>query len=274
MGLGDPDADRYFRINHLINEALRARPRPDYVVLPELALPRKWFSLAAHRLAHSGVSLIAGLEYEHHGPARDTEGKDRPYVSNQVWSSLTTDLLGYPSLMIYAQEKERPAPGELDQLLKRANKELKPILPPVKRSVIQHGNFHFGILICSELTNIRSRAEFRGVVDALIVPEWNRDINSFSSLVEASALDVHCFMIQVNNRQYGDCRVRAPYTKEFLRDIARVKGGKADYYVLAELDVPSLRAFQSQALSPDEAEFKPKPDGFEMNPRRRRVPGT
>ena len=271
MEMTDPDARRYFRINRLINDALQAQPRPDYFILPELALPRKWFNLAAHRLAHSGVSLIAGLEYEHHGEPRTDETKSRPYVSNQVRASLVTDILGYPSLMIYEQEKERAAPEEADLLRQTAGKELLP-KRPVVRSVIQHADFHFGILICSELTNIELRAKFRGLVDALVVPEWNQDTNSFSSLVESAALDVHCFVVQVNNRRYGDCRVRAPYKAEFRRDIARVKGGKADYYVLAELDVQALRSFQSLKLSPVDPEFKPKPDGWEINPRRRRMP--
>lgn len=265
MGLSDPDGDRYFRINRLINDALRARPRPHYFVLPELALPRKWFNLAAHRLEHSGISLIAGLEYEHWAPTPDQ--LDRPFVSNQVRAALITDILGYPSLMFYEQEKERPAPEEADQLRQQAGKVLKP-KNKVVRSIIQHENFHFGILICSELTNIHLRAHFRGFVDALIVPEWNQDINSFSALVEAAALDVHCFVVQVNNRYYGDCRVRAPYKAEYMRDLARIKGGKADYYVLAEIDVPALRAFQSMNLSPPAPLFKPKPDGYEINPRR------
>ena len=106
----------------------------------------------------------------------------------------------------------------------------------------------------------------------MLVPEWNKDVNSFSSLVEAAALDVHCFVVQVNNRTFGDCRVRAPYKAEFRRDIVRVKGGESDYYVLAELDVPALRAFQSLALSPNEPLFKPKPDGYEINPRRILLP--
>lgn len=264
MGQPEPDGERYFRINRLINAALAAKPRPHYFILPELSLPRRWFNLAAHRLEHSGISLIAGLEYEHWG-GHDT--KSAPYVSNQVRAGLITDILGYPSLVFYQQEKERAAPEEADLLRQLANKELQP-RKRVIRYVIQHETLHFGILICSELTNIELRANFRGVVDALVVPEWNQDINSFSSLIEAAALDVHCFVIQVNNRHFGDCRVRAPYRAEYMRDLARVKGGVADYYVIAKLDIPGLRAFQSMARSPENPLFKPKPDGYAINPTR------
>jgi len=270
MGMADPDANRYFRVNRLINDALKCHPRPTYFILPELALPRRWFNRLAHRMNHSGVSLIAGLEYQHHGQSSGIPGApDSPYVSNQVRAALVSDVLGYTSLVIYEQEKQRAAPEEADLLRQTAGKELRPMQEPVVRKVVQHGHFHFGILICSELTNIENRAKFRGMVDALIVPEWNQDINSFSSLVEAAALDVHCFMIQVNNRRYGDCRI--PYKAEFRRDIARIKGGVTDYYVLARLDVPELREFQTLNLSPDNPTFKPKPDGYLINPRRRRL---
>jgi hypothetical protein len=269
MGQPEPDGERYFRINRLINDALKCRPRPHYFVLPELSLPRRWFNLASHRLEHSGISLIAGLEYEHWSPPSHTG--PNPFVSNQVRAALITDILGYQSLVYYQQEKQRPAPEEEKLLTQLASKSLRARMPVV-RSIVQHEHFHFGILICSELTNIELRAKFRGFVDALVVPEWNQDINSFASLVEASAMDVHCFVVQVNNRNFGDCRVRAPYAASYLRDLVRVKGGVADYYVVAEIDVPGLRAFQSMAKAPDvDPLFKPKPDGFEMNPRRREL---
>jgi predicted amidohydrolase len=134
--------------------------------------------------------------------------------------------------------------------------------------VIRHGRFHFGILICSELTNLEFRLPFRGEVDALFVPEWNRDTNTFSALVEASALDMHCFIIQANNRTYGDCRIRAPYREPFRRDVVRVTGGETDYFVIGKIDVPGLRAFQSNFQSPLGGTYKPVPDGFEIGPLR------
>src|SRR5690554_3587552 len=62
-------------------------------------------------------------------------------------------------------------------------------------------------MICSELTNIRYRGDLRGKVDALFVSEWNPDTDTFSSLIESSALDIHAFMIQSNNRTYGNSRI-------------------------------------------------------------------
>jgi hypothetical protein len=277
-GERDPDARRYFRLNGIINDVLKTRPRPDYLVLPELCLPRRWFSRIAYKLSQSNVSLIAGVEYLHWSGTRKTPtphfGTARavaPFVSNQLRASLVTDSLGYRTFVVYEQEKATPALEEERELWSIGKKILHSLRRPVKR-VISHGGFRFGLLICSELTDLTLRGKFRGAVDALFVLEWNRDIDTFSALIEASALDIHCFAIQSNNRLYGDCRVRAPYREAFRRDVARLKGGEADYFVLALLDIEALRAFQSRLRSPDSGEFKPVPDGFMLTGARKTIP--
>lgn len=271
-GTVEPDPERYFRLNNLVNDVLKIRPAVQYLVLPELALPRRWFNRLAHKLSHSGISLIAGLEYLHFEPPSKRAlaalaGAARGFVANQVRASLVTDALGYRTHVIYVQEKERPAPEEEMNLRTIAGKLLVPKQTP-RKPVIHHGSLHFGILICSELTNLEFRQPFRGRIDALFVPEWNKDTNTFAALVEASALDMHCFIIQANNRSYGDCRIRAPYKDPFRRDVVRVIGGEADYFVVGKIDVPSLRAFQSNFRSPPNGRYKPMPDGFEINPLR------
>jgi len=249
----DPDHSRYFRINRLVNEILRHPKKPHYVIFPELSIPRDWFGRIAYKLAKNGISVIAGLEYEHHG---------KGFVSNQIWASLVTDVLGYRASVTHWQEKEQAALHEEKDLWQQARLRLTPISPPQK-PVIRHGQLSFGLLVCSELTDMQHRLRFRGSVDAIFVAEWNQDTNTFASLVEAAALDVHCYMVQVNNRAYGDSRIRAPAKEDYDRDVVRLKGGVTDYFVVGELDVPALREFQSQARSPDRP-FKPLPAGFEI----------
>jgi hypothetical protein len=103
-----------------------------------------------------------------------------------------------------------------------------------------------------------------------MVLAWNRDIATFSALVEAAALDVHAFIALVNNGRYGDSRVRAPAKESFRRDVVRVHGGECDYLTIAKLDIAALRAFQSRkkAWPRDDDQFKPVPEGFQMHPRR------
>ncbi len=117
---------------------------------------------------------------------------------------------------------------------------------------------------------------FQGNVNALMVLSWNRDLDTFGSLIESTALDVHAYTILVNNRKYGDSRVRSPAKESFLRDIARLRGGDNDFVVAATLDISALRAFQSRAKRwPEEDDkFKPVPEGFKLLPNRKKQPLT
>jgi len=147
-------------------------------------------------------------------------------------------------------------------------------LTNAEKPCIHHGDLWFGLLICSELTNLDYRSQFRGKVDVVFVPEWNPDTESFSTLVESAAADIHSYIIQCNDRQYGDSRIRAPAKESYQRDLVRVKGGIEDYFVIGEIDIAALREFQSANRSPtgDTAPFKPVPDGFVISKARRRLP--
>ncbi len=264
MRMTDPDAERYARLCRLLDGVIAQPQASRYLVLPELALPAHWFIRIARKLQGRGISLITGIEYLHASKAR---------VRNQVWAALSHDGLGFPSLMIYRQDKQRPALHEEQELTRLANLELKPDRAWQTPPVLQHGDLRFALLVCSELTNISYRAALRGKVDALFVPEWNQDTETFNALVESAALDVHAYIIQCNDRQYGDSRIRAPFKESWQRDLLRVKGGVTDYCVIGEIDVQALREFQSSHRSPSKP-FKPVPDGFEIAFGRKVLPGT
>lgn len=253
-----PDSDsrrRYQRLNRLINELISRPDDAAYLILPELAMPPQWFMRIAGKLNVRRISLITGVEYLHAAKKR---------VHNQIWASLTHDGLGFPSLMLYRQDKQTPALHEEQELFRLAGATLKPATAWQAPPVICHGDFHFALLNCSELTNIRYRADLRGKVDALFVPEWNSDTDTFNALVESAALDIHAYIIQCNNRQFGDSRIRAPYKDRWKRDLLRVKGGNHDYCITGEIDVLALRQFQSSHRSPAQG-FKPVPDGFAVD---------
>lgn len=258
----DPDLSRYSRLNHLLDSVIAQPGEIDYLILPELAVPANWFMRMALKLGRRGISLIAGIEYLH--------GRKHT-VRNQVWAALSHNALGFPSPLVYRQDKLRAALHEEHELHLRAGLSIKPEKPWNSPPIIRHGDFHFALLVCSELTNIQHRAALRGNVDALFVPEWNKDTESFNALVESAALDVHAYIIQCNDREYGDSRIRAPHKDPWRRDLLRVKGGVSDYCVIGEIDISELRQFQSNHLSPD-APFKPVPDGFEINRTRRMLP--
>ena len=240
----------------LTNRILEVRENvPNYVLFPELSIPTAWFGEIAYYFAKRGINLIGGVEYQHRGPGK---------VTNQVWASLVDYSFGFPIHSIYRQDKQKPASGEQRKLSALGNLNLVPDnryeVPPV----IQHGNFRFAVLVCSELTSIKHKAFLRGKIDCLFVTEWNKDIGTFNDLVNAASWDIHAFVVQSNNRQFGDSRIRGPYKERFRRDLVRVRGGLHDHFVVGSIDVRSLRAFQTKADSLS-GKFKPTPDGFSMD---------
>lgn len=250
---------RYQKTIKIINDILRERRKVDYIVFPECSIPHRWAISIAKTLAQNGVSLLAGVEYY----------KKKNRLRNDCLVSLTTNWPGYRTGVIYLQPKLIPAHNEKSNLRKLRSKPLyKPVGLEKKLPIYIHDNFHFGVLICSDLTNIANREYFQGHVDSLFVLEWNQDLNTFGFLVESAAHDIHTFVIQVNNRKYGDSRIRAPYAKEYKRDAVRVKGGISDYYVIGDIDYLSLRKSQ-KSKSTKGGLFKPVPTGFSMSPLRK-----
>ncbi len=260
----DPDQSRLSRLTRLVNQVMKCSNKPDYLIFPECSIPTTWFMALAAKLQRQGISLIAGVEYIHSSDET---------VKNQVWAALSHDALGFPSTMIYCQSKQRPALSEERLLESIAGLRLDsaPCWKKQRPPLINHGGFQFGMLLCSELTNISYRTALRGKVDALFVPEWNRDTESFNALVESAALDMHAYIVQCNDREYGDSRIRAPFKDSWKRDLVRVKGGSEDYFVIGDMDILALRAFQSHHRSPSKP-FKPVPDGFEIAAARRVLP--
>lgn len=255
---------RYQKISKLVNDVLKLNPRPDYVLFPELSIPLRWLNSIADRLSAAGISLIAGTEYRH------SEGNK---ILSEAALVLADNRLGYPTFVKIWQPKLEPAVGEDKELTVKFGKEWGGSRKSLKPIYI-HNGVHFGVMVCSELQNSKARIRFQGAVDALMVLSWNRDLDTFASLIESAALDVHAYTILVNNRKYGDSRVRSPAKDSFLRDIARLRGGDNDFVVAATLDIAALRAFQSRAKRwPEKGDkFKPVPEGFSLSRRRRKFP--
>ena len=255
---------RYQKISKLVNDVLKLNPRPDYVLFPELSIPLRWLNSIAARLSAAGISLIAGTEYRH------SEGNK---ILSEAALVLADNRLGYPTFVKIWQPKIEPAVGEDKELTVKFGKEWD-LSKKSPKPIYIHNGVNFGVMVCSELQNSKARIRFQGAVDALMVLSWNRDLDTFASLIESAALDVHAYTILVNNRKYGDSRVRSPAKEGFLRDIARLRGGDNDFVVAATLDIAALRAFQSRAKRwPEEGDkFKPVPEGFRLLGDRRKLP--
>ena len=259
--------ERYSRLSDLVNQTLRLNPKPDYMLFPELSLPLPWVESIASRLIAAGISLIAGTEYRHYG-------KDE--ILSEACLVLTDNRLGFPASVRIWQPKLEPAVGEDEKLTSIYGKRwaFSKLVGKRTKPVYVHNGTHFGVMVCSELQNSKARIKFQGEVDALMVLSWNQDLDTFAALIESTALDLHAYSILVNNRAYGDSRVRSPAKESFLRDLARVRGGDNDFVIAATLDIDALRAFQSRAKRwpQDGDKFKPVPEGFRLAEGRKKLP--
>jgi len=259
--------NRYRRITELVNQAIQLKPKPDYVLFPELSLPLSWINSVSARLSSVGISMIAGAEYRHH-PKNE--------IISEACLVLSDNRLGFPATVRIWQPKLEPAASEEKELTSTFGKKwaISKIKGMRSKPIYIHNGAYLGVMICSELQNSKERVKFQGEIDALMVLSWNQDLDTFASLVESAALDIHSYTILVNNRKYGDSRVRSPAKESFMRDIARVRGGDNDFVVAATLDIDALRAFQSRAKRwPRKGDkFKPLPGGFRLTRGRKRLP--
>lgn len=251
--------DRFSTIQHIVNEAVRKKP--NYLIFPELAIPQEWAWLISQKLLSNNISLITGVEYIH--TVEKIQETNQKIVHNSIMMFLVSDNIGFNYMKYFRQDKLIGAYQESIDLNNIANIKLKPDYNYKDKKIYKHGNFYFSSLICNELTDIENRFNLRGNIDCLFAIEWNRDIKSFNALVESSSLDIHAYIVQINNRNYGDSRIRAPYKEEYNRDIVQVRGGKHDYLIIGEINIEKLREFQSHNLSPNK-DFKPVPTGFKI----------
>lgn len=258
---GNPNISetRYENINSAINRSLevRTQDRPDYLVMPELSLPRRWVTRLLSLARRRDLSLIVGLEYR-------LQEKE---AANEALVALRSDGPGYSFPWSILQMKQAPALEE-ERLLQDVG-GLVLLRSDQRPPIYRHGPLFLATYICSELLSISNRAELFGKIDCLFVVEWNQDINHFDALVSSAANDLMCFVVQSNNRKFGDSRIRSPAKNEWERDLLRVRGGVQDHFMVGALDVEQLRRFLSRhrALS---GPFKPKPIDLELPASRRR----
>jgi predicted amidohydrolase len=236
---------------------LKLPTKPDYMLFPELSIPLEWVNSISAKLSASGISLIAGTEYRHNRKNK---------VLSEAVLVMSDNRLGYPAFVKMWQPKLQPAVGEDYEIMAKFGKKwnYSTLKQKMEKPIYVHNGVNLGVMICSELQNAKARIKFQGAIDALMILSWNKDLETFSSLIEASALDIHAYMILVNNRKYGDSRVRSPAKESFMRDIARLRGGDNDFVVAATIDIQSLRAFQSRnkRWTNNDDKFKPVPEDF------------
>ena len=229
-------------------------------VMPELSLPIEMLPIYLQWSAKKQVAFIAGLEYIN-------ENKE---IYNIAVACIPFEINHRKDCIPIFRLKKHYAPQE-KQIIEKENFKM-PKSFNNQYKLINWKGFRFSIYNCFELTSIKDRSLFLGRIDAIFAIAYNKDTTYYNNIVEATARDLHCYVIINNTSQYGDSQIIVPKNSD-NKCILKVKGGtdkKNTVNVLVgELNLESLRNFQlyGDCVKNDEEKYKPLPAGYPIEER-------
>lgn len=206
--------------------------KSNFLIFPEFYMSYYWLHDITKFAKVNGITIITGLHY---------------FVFNERAYNITCSInptetkKGYKNCLLFFREKNYYAPSEKLLISKIGYSSFdnpKPLYHIISKSGISYST-----VLCYEFTDIFSRASMKSKIDILFVPQMNKDTNYFSSIVESSARDLHCFIVQANTSKYGDSRITAPF-KTDCKNIVQIKGGINDIVIIGRINIKQFRAFQ------------------------------
>lgn len=265
--LGSPilTRQRLKPLTSLLNDISRYRTRDrskiDLLIFPEVSLPYAWESMIVAWARRHNIGVICGLE---HRVNRRSE------AFNEVLAALPYKMGNNRSACIPIQRLKRSYSPEETFVLENENLKI-----PASRNAYQLFRWRgasFAIYNCYEMASIEDRALFKSKVDFIVCTEFNKDINYFVNVIESAARDRHCYVIQVNDSQFGDSRVVSPSKTEKMSPL-RIKGGENLTFLTMHLNLKALREHQRKryGLQKDSENYKPTPPGFKLSEVRARI---
>ena len=207
------------------------------LVFPEYYFPLSWLLDISIFALKNHITIITGIQYiTVAGQAYNTVCNFVPSVTGHRFIN---------GFMLFRQ-KNFYAPDEVIELSKIDHICKDHEVPFYYR--IGNGKYTYSTILCYEFTDIMSRAVMKSKIELLFVPQLNKDTNYFSSIVESTARDLHCFVVQANTSAFGDSRITAPYKTE-AKNILQIKGGETDVVMIATLNVNELIAKRKGYIS-------------------------
>ena len=255
--LGNPalTRQRLKPLTNLLNDISRYRGRNgrkiDLLIFPEVSIPYAWEAMIVAWARKHNIGVICGLEH------RVNRGN---VALNEVLATLPYKAGNSRTACVPIRRLKRSySPEEIFVL---ENEKLQVPTTKMKESyqLFRWRGASFAIYNCYELTSIEDRSIFKGKVDFIVATEFNRDVNYFSNIVESAARDLHCYVVQVNDSQFGDSRIVSPSKTEKMNPL-RIKGGENLTFLTMNLNLKALRDHQRKGygLQKESKDFKPTP---------------
>ncbi len=217
------DKEQLFR---MANTAIREKA--NCITFPEFYVPVVWLKDITRFAQKNSVALVAGLRY--------IRNRKRAFNCTTIVQPCSHN--GFRNVIALFREKNFYAPEEKECLYKlgyQIHDASRPLY-----YVVHAGRLRYSTVLCYEFTDIYSRSALKSRVDALFVPQLNKDTNYFSSIVEATSRDLYCFIIQANTSKYGDSRITGPYDT-IHKNVVQVKGGINDVVIIGKLELEAVK---------------------------------
>lgn len=204
-----------------------------FLAFPEVSIPIEWIEEVAQFVRITGTAVICGIKHFLKG--------DRIYNCVATIIPVGNDSGLYHNALVVLREKNDYSPDEISLI--EHNKYKYSHDANSYNCIFEWDGIKFSVFDCYELTDIYARAIMKSKLDILFAPEYNKDINYFSNIVESASRDIYCFVAQINTSNYGDTKIIAPYKSE-LKCLINIKGGEQDSIHIGSVDLDECRKYQ------------------------------
>lgn len=242
------------RLYKILNEA--KENKVDILVLSETSIPIQWLNFISKFARENQMIITGGLD---HIFLND----DIKNVGNFLFTIIPFATKKYKTSFIKFRLKNFYAPGEIKQITGR-NFHI-PHLKEKKYDIFSWKGLYFSNFNCFELADIESRGLVKNYIDLLICSVFNKDTYYFNNILESSCRDLHVYLAQSNTSIYGECKILQPSQKNLMIK-ACISGGMSDNLLVEEINIETLRNFQSlnYILQEENHNFKLTPPNLDI----------
>ncbi|MGD9909439.1 MAG: RNA-directed DNA polymerase [Candidatus Izemoplasmatales bacterium] len=205
------------------------------LVLPELYVKLEWLPIVARIAHHKEFNVSMGVENLVLG---------RRFYNVMISLYSFRDSFSHRNLFPIVREKNFYSYIEQEWCDQPSVKLIcrNPSTP--KYYLVKNKGISFVDYLCFEITDIFSRALFKGMADVTILPMLNRDTTYFDNIIQSLSRDLSCCVITSNSATWGNSSIILPRSshEKVLTDF---KGGFNNYLVSSLLPVYELINFNN-----------------------------